>query len=176
MPKIITAREIGLSFQNVFGELGPEFYVTGHHTGGPKDLSDGHAVDLCVRYHGDHMRKGWGGIGYFYCVTRNGTIICLRPTRLKGAHVGGHNSNNIGVMFHGTVGDVPTRAQARAYRWLLSNAHKKVMPAAHRTDRPLRRPYCKRYGHNDWSGHSSNACPGTHKTMILSSGLRGYRR
>lgn len=168
MPKIITAAQAGLRFANKFGALGPELYVTGHHTAGPKDKSDAHALQLCRSYHAAHAAKGWGGEGYHYCITRRGTIIGLRPTNLKGAHVGGHNSNNVGVMFHGTTGDKPTIRQRRSYKWLLANAHTTRLPKAHRTDRDLRK--AKRRGHNDWPGHTTNACPGTHKKMILSGG------
>ena len=169
-PKIISASELGLSFTNEFGPLGPEKHVTGHHTAGPKDESDAHAKALLRSYHAAHKAKGWGGIGYHFCVTRRGTIICLRPTNLKGAHVGQWNSNNIGVVFCGTTGDQPTTRQARAFRWLLKNAHTSRLPARHRTDRKLTKPYCTRRGHNDWPFHLYNACPGTHKPMILRGG------
>lgn len=170
MPKIVTARAQGLAFQNVFGALGPERVVTGHHTAGPKDTSDAHAAQLNRSYHHAHKNKGWGGIGYHYSISRRGTIFCLRPTDLKGAHVGGHNSGNVGVMFHGTTGDTPTQAQSEAFRWLLINANTWRMPKAHRSDRKLGKPHCDRKGHNDWSGHLTNACPGTHKPMILKGG------
>lgn len=165
-PKIVTAARAGLRFQNTFGPLGLEEYVTVHHTAGPRDRDYSHALILCRQYHRDHAAKGWGGIGYHYCITRSGTIICLRPTHLKGAHVGGHNSNNVGVMFHGTTGDRPTAAQVRSFKWLLTNAHTRAMPRAHRTDRPLNKPHTQRRGHNDWSGHRSNACPGTFKPVL----------
>lgn len=161
MPRFISARSQGLTFQNVFGALGPERFVTVHHTAGPKDSSDEDAKRLVRQYHQAHKSKGWGGIGYSYCITRSGTILGLRPTNLKGAHVGGHNSGNIGVVFHGTTGDKPTRAQIKAFRWLLNHAHTKYVPSAHRTDRPLTRGSCKRLQHNEWSGHRSNACAGT---------------
>lgn len=164
-PRMITAGQLGLRFQNLFGALGPELYLTGHHTAGPKDQNDPHAVALCRQYHAEHAAKGWGGIGYHWCIARSGTIICLRPVRLKGAHVGAHNSNNAGVMFHGTTGDLPTPAQHASYAWLRANAHTFRMPAAHRTDRKLLG--AKLRGHRDWAGHESNACPGTHHPMIL---------
>ncbi len=170
MPKIATARTQGLAFQNVFGALGAEMHVTGHHTAGPKDTSDAHCAQLNRSYHEAHKAKGWGGIGYHFCVSRRGTIFCLRPTGLKGAHVGSHNTGNVGVMFHGTTGDKPTEAQAVAFNWLLRNAHSWRMPVAHRTDRKINKPSATRRGHNDWSGHESNACPGTHKPMILKGG------
>lgn len=157
-----------LAFENRFGGLGPELRVTGHHTAGPIDTSDKQALALCNQYHVAHASKGWGGIGYHLCITRKGNIILLRPFNLKGAHVGGHNSNNLGVMFHGTTGDTPTIPQRRTFKWLLENGHTRKMPASHRADRDLRD--AKRYGHNDWDGHQSNACPGTHKRMIRSGG------
>lgn len=172
MPKIVTAKDLGLPFRNVFGELGPEQHVTGHHTAGPKDRSDADCERLIRQYHRDHAAKGWGGIGYHYAISRRGTIFCLRPTNLLGAHVGGANTGNVGVMFHGTTGDRPTRAQMRAFRWLLLNAHTSRMPRAHRTDRKINKPSCTRRGHNDWPAHRWNACPGTHKTMILTGGAR----
>jgi hypothetical protein len=167
-PKIVTARQIGLSFTKLFGELGPELYLTGHHTGGPKDTSLAHAIELDRRYHGEHAAKGWGGIGYHFNITRKGVIVCLRPTLLKGTHVGLHNSNNVGVMCHGTTGDRPTPEQARSLLWLERNAHTAKMPAAHRTDRSIRS--VPKRGHNDWPGHGGNECPGTHKPMYISGG------
>jgi hypothetical protein len=167
-PAILTAADLGFTFVNRFGALGPERYVTGHHTAGPTDKDRDDAIRLCQQYHAAHAAKGWGGIGYHFNIARDGTIICLRPLTLKGAHVGLHNSENVGVMFHGTTGDLPTQAQRNSYRWILANAHTTAMPRPHRSDRDLRK--AKRRGHNDWPGHESNACPGTHKPMILAGG------
>lgn len=174
-PRIITARELGLSFQDVFGELGPEEFITGHWSAGPVDhgLDDG--IRLVRQIHRDHKAKGWGGGGYHYCVLRQQDkhgrpiILCIRPTALLGAHVGMHNSRNIGVMFNGRPGmGEPSVTQRRGFLWLIENAHTRKMPAAHRTDLPLTE--AKRMGHNDWSGHESNQCPGIFKHMILSGG------
>jgi hypothetical protein len=62
----------------------------------------------------------------------------------------------------------PTRAQMKALRWLLKYAHTSRMPAAHRTDRKLTAASIR--GHNQWSGHTSNGCPGLFKRMYLSRG------
>lgn len=164
-PKRYTAYQLGLDFDNLFGALGPETHVTGHYTAGPVDESDAHAIRLCKAYHSSHKGQGWGGIGYHFCITRKGNIICLRPLVLKGAHVGGWNSNNVGVMMHGATGDRPTRAQARSYRWLIANAHTRKMPRRHRADRDLRN--AKRHGHNSWPGHTSNGCPGSFKRLFV---------
>jgi hypothetical protein len=140
-PKVITQN---LSFTNVFGGLGTVKFLTAHHSAGPVDLSDEHAKSLNAQYHRDHANKGWGGIGYHYNITRNGTIIRLRPKWMKGAHVGGWNTGNLGVMFHGNYETAqPNAAQLRSYRWLVQQV-----------GNPARR------GHKDWSGHASNLCPG----------------
>lgn len=164
-PKIYTANSTDLKFQNVFGSLGAESKVTGHYTDGPRDSSDAHAIDLIQNYHQAHKAKGWGGLGYHFCITKKGNIILGRPLHLKGAHVGGHNSNNVGIVMHGTTGDKPTFAQRRAYRWLLANAHTNRMPRTHRSDRDLRK--AGRYGHNSFPNHRSNGCPGSFKPMFI---------
>jgi hypothetical protein len=164
-PKIYGPGVTGMTFQNLFGALGAERSVTGHYTAGPRDRSDQHALQLCRQYHQAHKAKGWGGMGYHYCITRKGNIVLLRPLHLKGAHTGGHNTGNVGVMMHGTTGDKPTTAQRRAYRWLLANAHTKRMPRTHRTDHDLRG--ARRMGHNSWPGHQTNGCPGSFKPLYL---------
>lgn len=163
-PRIITARQMNLRFANVFGALGAELYVTGHHTAGPINTTVQHGIALFRSYHNAHAAKGWGGEGYHYAILRDGTILCLRPTSQKGAHTGMHNSNNVGVAFPGTTGDHPTAAQRASFAWLLGHAHTRALPPEHRTDNDLRR--CKRYGHREWSGHESNECPGTHLELI----------
>jgi hypothetical protein len=160
--------KLGLAIEDKYGPLGTVHTVTGHHSAMEPDRDRADALRLCRLFHDAHKSKGWGGIGYHFNIARDGAIICLRPVALKGAHVGGWNSGNVGVMFHGTTGDEPTDAQRRSYAWLLANAHTVKMPASHRTSVDLRT--AKRRGHNDWPGHESNACPGTHKPMILAGG------
>jgi hypothetical protein len=163
-PRIITARSIGLAFQNLFGELGPEKNVTGHHSAGARARNRQEGIARAKQFHADHKAKGWGGIGYHFIIADDGTLICARPTILKGAHVGGHNTENLGVNCPGTTGDRPTQEQKATYRWLLANAHTAALPKAHRTDRDLRQ--ARLFGHRDWSGHESNECPGTFYGMV----------
>jgi N-acetylmuramoyl-L-alanine amidase-like protein len=158
-PRIITARSMGLAFQNLFGQLGPENNVTGHHSAGARARNRQEGIARAKQFHVDHKAKGWGGIGYHFVIADDGTLICARPTILKGAHVGGHNTENLGVNCPGTTGDRPTPEQKATYRWLLANAHTAALPKAHRTDRDLRQ--ARLFGHRDWSGHESNECPGT---------------
>jgi N-acetylmuramoyl-L-alanine amidase len=163
-PRIVTARSIGLAFQNLFGQLGPESNVTGHHSAGARASNRQEGIARVKQFHADHKAKGWGGIGYHFVITDDGTLICARPTILKGAHVGGHNTENLGVNCPGTTGDRPTPEQKATYRWLVANAHTAALPKAHRADRDLRQ--ARFFGHRDWSGHESNECPGTFYGMF----------
>lgn len=162
--------KVDLNIENVFGALGPERFVTLHWTAGRTDKSTLDAIDLCRVYHQEHKAKGWGGIGYHYCLVRHHpTILLLRPVTLKGAHVGGHNTGNVGVVTHaGAPGYVvsPTDDQVKAFRTLLRYAHTDRFPKSHRTDRRLYRPFTKRLGHQDWSGHESNSCPGSMRPLL----------
>lgn len=49
-----------------------------------------------------HNRRGWRGIGYHYVIRRDGTLENGRSLKLTGAHVYGHNKNNIGIVLIGT--------------------------------------------------------------------------
>ena len=115
--------------------------------------------------------RGWGGLAYHYIIADDGTVICGRPTILKGAHTGGANSSNIGVNCPGTTGDKPTTAQKQTYQWLLANAHTAAMPKPHRTDVDLRQ--AELHGHKQWPGHESNGCPGLFLTMYTAGVSRG---
>ena len=163
-PQLITANELGLAFANLFGSLGPEFHVTGHYSAGARAKNPSQAKALTKSFHTDHKNKGWGGIAYHYLIADDGTLVGARPTILKGAHVGGHNSNNIGIVMPGTSGDHPTPAQRRTYRWLLKNAHTRKLPRAHRTDRNLR--LATLWVHNGWPGQATS-CPGGFQHMFL---------
>jgi hypothetical protein len=163
-PRIITARSIGLAFQNLFGQLGPEHHVTGHYSAGARARNVQDGIARAKSFHAFHKSKGWGGVGYHFIIADDGTIICARPTILMGAHTGLHNTENLGVNCPGTTGDRPTPQQKASYQWLLANAHTQAMPKAHRTDVDLRR--AQLHGHREWSGHHSNPCPGLFFAMF----------
>lgn len=171
MARVVSASALDLHFVDVgFGQLGREQKVTGHHSATPPDRSRAEAIAYVRRFHREHKAKGWGGLGYHYVIGRDGTIYGGRPVVMKGAHVGGENTGNVGVMCIGTVGTKPTKRQMRAFRWLLRNAHTRRMPRAHRTDRPLKA--LRVYGHNDFAAHRSNQCPATHKRFFTTKGKK----
>ena len=164
-PRILTADELHLPFRDVFGPLGPARSVTGHFTGGPRAGDWRQAVDIARALHVAHLDSGWGGCGYHFLIADDGSLLCLRPTDLQGAHVGGHNGLNLGVLCAGAAGHRPTRAQRDTYAWLLSNAHTDALPVEHRTADAL--TDARLHVHHQWHGHQTNPCAGWYEDMFL---------
>jgi hypothetical protein len=138
-PRIVTARSMGLEFRaNQLAAMGPETSVVGHYSAGARAKNAQQGIARAKSFHADHLGRGWAGIGYHYVISDDGAIICCRSTFHQGAHVDSNNKGRIGVNMPGTltetVRDKPTRRQARAFNWLLNNAHTDAMPRAHRTD------------------------------------------
>lgn len=51
----------------------------------------------------DHKARGFRTIGYHWYIRRDGTVHQGRPESETGAHVKGHNRNNIGICLEGGV-------------------------------------------------------------------------
>lgn len=161
-PRIIVARD--LVWGSPYGPLGKITKATVHHSAGPTDRNDDHALELARSYAKLHDREyGSRGLGYHLIFTRSGSIICARRLDSKGAHVAGRNTGNVGCLFNGTTGDYPTDAQRRAWEWWLDNGHTTAMPAGYRTPVAPRRLDVR--GHREWPGQST-ACPGTHIGLV----------
>jgi len=62
-----------------------------------------------------HKSKGWSDTGYHYVIQPSGEIQTGRPLNVQGAHVKGHNENNIGICLIGT--DLYTKPQLVALRY-----------------------------------------------------------
>ncbi len=79
-----------------------------------------------------HKKKGWSDIGYHFVVRRDGTVEKGRPISQTGAHVQGHNRNNIGICLEGGIDDQfqPannfTREQWRALKALVAQLRPKT--------------------------------------------------
>lgn len=163
---------MGLQFITArLSAMGPENSTVGHYSAGPRAKNRKEGIERAIAFHADHkVRLGAAGIGYHYLIPDDGTIICCRSTFHNGAHVLKNNSGRIGVNMPGTltetIRDRPTKRQARAFNWLLHNAHTEAMPRAHRTDRDLSQlPITT---HKDLMATS---CPGLFRTMYLRGGL-----
>lgn len=168
-PPIVTARSMGLTFRTNVTAMGPETSVVGHYSAGRRARNRTEGIVRAKSFHDFHLSKGWAGIGYHYLISDDGAIICCRSTFHQGAHVDNNNKGRIGVNMPGTltptIRDRPTVRQARAFNWLLHNAHTSSMPRAHRTDRDLSR--VPRFGHKDLMATS---CPGLFLGMYKRGG------
>jgi len=97
--------------------LGTPQYITVHHTGSlghPKNPPTDELEDTLL-IQKIHFDKDWSDIGYHYVVSQpqyiDGTDICVGREKQPdgslslGAHVGGHNTGNIGITVVGDYSD-----------------------------------------------------------------------
>lgn len=98
-----------------------------------------------------HIKKGWRTIGYHYVIPQDGTIEKGRPVTRQGAHVKGHNENNIGVCLIGGLDE--SGKPSNTYNDKQLDALFKLLLdlcAEHGIDHGL---VC---GHRDWFGDTNN--------------------
>jgi N-acetylmuramoyl-L-alanine amidase len=50
-----------------------------------------------------HLNKGWRDIGYHVVIESDGSVKAGRSLELNGAHVSGHNTDNLGICMIGGV-------------------------------------------------------------------------
>lgn len=62
-----------------------------------------------------HIDQGWSDIGYHWLIDRQGIAHAGRPESKTGAHVGGHNTGNIGVAVIGRGNDIESNAPYGKY-------------------------------------------------------------
>ena len=79
----------------------PVSSITIHHCAGTVFTANDRAgtasrLEKIRQYH--RGTQGWGDIGYHFAVDRSGTVWECRPLQWQGAHVGGHNEGNIGIV------------------------------------------------------------------------------
>lgn len=72
--------------------------------------------------------NGWSDIGYHWVIRRDGTIEAGRPEDISGAHVKGHNSDSIGIVWVGTnkiedkqLDALITKVKELCYRFTIEN-------------------------------------------------------
>lgn len=152
-----TAVDVGIDTRGLdnFGPLGEIYAITIHHSAGPRAPSKAKAQALHRAYHQQHRNQGWGGIGYHWAMDDLGRFYRLRPVTYKGAHTGGHNTGNVGIMVHGNYDhDKLTRAQNQSLTWLFRGGFY-VLTGERERDIALVR------GHQEWPGPTNaTACPG----------------
>jgi hypothetical protein len=162
------AEDVGIDTRglNNFGRLGEIFAVTIHHSAGPRATSKAKAQELHRAYHAQHKAQDWGGIGYHWSMDDRGRFYRLRPIEFKGAHTGGHNTGNVGVMVHGNYDrDRLTWKQRQSIKWLFRGGFL-VLTGQPEAEIALVR------GHQEWPGPTNaTACPGKNLMASLT-----YRR
>lgn len=127
--------------------LGIPKYITIHCAATP----EGRDVKAATISQWDIAR--FNQVSYHYVIELDGTIVPTLDTKYLGAHVGGHNSNNIGVCYVGGMDsdnaqpkDTRTDAQKQAMLSLVN----KLKAKFHTVTKVL--------GHRDWPG-VKKACP-----------------
>jgi hypothetical protein len=143
-----------VSTSDIFGPLGEPQYITWHHSAGAPAPTKAECQRLNRIYQEAHMAKGWGDIGYHFCMDDLGRFYRLRPRAAKGTHVGDWNSRNLGIMVHGNYEfHNLTDAQRLAIEWVYKGGIWELTgePEAGIKSTPV---------HNEWPGHGSNACCG----------------
>ena len=101
----VTRAQWGASPTNCSVGHGP-YRVTVHHTVTP--TNDSVSVTQRVQQiQNFHMNtQGWCDIGYHFLVGQDGQVYAGRHEGLRGTHVGGNNTGNLGVSFIGTYTSV----------------------------------------------------------------------
>jgi N-acetylmuramoyl-L-alanine amidase len=102
-----------------------------------------------------HKANGWDGCGYHKIIRRDGTVENGRPLNVMGAHVGGHNKDNLGICVVGgkarKMGEDPnnfTDAQFKSLAVVVKELQKQFNISNDNVK-----------GHNDWPSHASRKCP-----------------
>jgi hypothetical protein len=143
-----------------------------HHTVSPQRGNVAAMVRGFQRFH--MASNGWCDIGYHFLVGMDGTVYEGRPLPLIGAHVGGHNTGNIGIAFVGCFDNSCPRSMGSRI------PSDRAIRGAARVMRQLSRIYGSRVtdrtvlGHRQHSGQST-ACPGQHLLSRLGT-LRSLAR
>lgn len=154
-PQLITARQLGLRVQYVWGAKGPLDSVAGHYDAGTKVHSDAELIARVRSIHRGHLNLGHGGIAY-EAVVAGRTIVLANPMNRKSAAVANQNTGLASICVPGTAGDRMDDETRETVQWLIANWHTRAIPAEHRLPRPARS--VPRLGHKEFPGQSTQ-CP-----------------
>ena len=98
-----------------------------------------------------HLKRGWSDIGYHFVIRTDGSVEEGRPINVQGAHVYGHNKDNVGICLvgglneNGKAEDNYSRAQKHALYALICELHSEYGI-----------PYANVCGHRDFSPDTNN--------------------
>jgi hypothetical protein len=131
--------------------LGEPFRVAIHHTDTPNNDSLSVAARMRQMQSFHMHQRGFCDLGYHYVIGRDGRVYQGRPASLRGAHVGGANTGNVGISMMGSYGSsLPTPA-------MLDRAASLLADVTSTHGLALSRDVVQ--GHGEWQG-GATACPG----------------
>lgn len=142
----------GARYNGLCGSPHTPLYVTIHHTVTP--TNDSMAVEARLRQIQDfHINgNGWCDVGYHFLISQDGRVWQGRQYHERtGGHVGGHNTNNVGVSYMGNyetspVGQPMIEGGREIVNWLLNTYG-------------IPRDRSRLRGHQEWPNQFT-ACPG----------------
>lgn len=140
------------------GPMSHQSRITGcsiHHggpVGGPR-WTFAKAAETWRQWQAYHIGKGWSDIGYCAGIDARGRIYLGRPFNVVPAAVGGHNTGIPGIVF---LQDGRYHALTFLQRKTLRILFEKGIPELGLP--PLKTLEVK--GHQEYSSHESNSCPG----------------
>jgi hypothetical protein len=154
-PRIVTAAQLGFTFQYIWGSKGALDSVAGHYDAGSKVNSHAGLIARARSIHAYHKSIGVGGAAYEALVAGR-SIVFMNPMNRKSAAVAGQNTGLASICVPGTTGDRMDAETRQTVEWLIRNWHTTKVPRAHRLPRGARTVV--RRGHKEFSGQST-ACP-----------------
>lgn len=116
-------------------------YITVHCSATPNDSSV--TKEKITEW---HLDRGWNDIGYHFVIESDGVVRQGRSIRMQGAHVHGHNENNIGICIVGGV-DSEGKSVMNFTEYQLENLRTLILGLLWVYDVPEENIL----GHRDWS-------------------------
>lgn len=156
-PRLITARDLGLTFRMPDGFKGAVTRGAGHYSAGERADTDAELIALVRSWHRHHQSIGGSGVAYEAIVGDHGTIAFGNPMTIKSRAVALNNTGTVSICCPGGEGDRMAPAAKASVRWLLDNWHTAAVPEPHRLPRPARSIPWR--GHKEFPNNST-ACPG----------------
>jgi hypothetical protein len=106
-----------------------------HHSVTPQGKSQAEVERILRSIDTFHRNKNWGGIGYNVAVDYHGRIYEARGVDILGAHTGGRNTPNYGVVFIGdgrfNIPDKAVEALKQVVDLFQANSGKKLTVTGH---------------------------------------------
>ncbi|WP_290818167.1 N-acetylmuramoyl-L-alanine amidase [Halovivax sp.] len=123
-----------------------------HHTGQYGSASGKEGTVQSI--HADHFSNGWSDIGYHLIIDKSGAVYEGMPLGARGNHTSGHNSDNVGIALIGDFDDDEPGDSSEQF-----DALEDCLDAVgEEFDIEITRENVK--GHNEFSSHETNDCPG----------------